>query len=188
MVKNNSPRVITQTRVLDLALVLSLLAVACIAAPIALVNAAAPVKVGSQFVIGATVNCALIFAAIRLNGKYKTAALICAPSICTMALAFLPGVTIYGIIMVPAIWIGNATLVLAFKFLNKKITFVPTAIIAIALKVSILFSIYLAIASFGVFPSPVAAALYTTMGVMQIITATLGATAAYGVIKLTKRI
>jgi len=188
MEKINCQKIAVKTRVLDIALISVLLLIGCIVAPIALLHITWSLPINSQYFIGPTVNCALVFAALRLHGKFKTATLICAPSVCTLGLAFLPGITtVYGLMMVPAIWAGNAALVLTFKTLTNKITYIPTAVVAIALKVSIIFTAFLVLRTNGAFPTKIATALYTTMGVTQIITATCGCIAAFVALGLTRK-
>jgi len=177
-----------RTEVLDIAIVGALLLVACLIVPLSLLGAPKTVTTNAQYFVGPTVNCARVFAAIRFRGKIKIATLICVPSVCTILLGLLPGATLYAVFMVPAIWLGNGALVLIFRALYraKRANYISTAGIAIAVKCAIIFGGYLLLRSFGAFPTPVAAVLFTTFGLMQIITATIGCALAYAAIKSVK--
>jgi len=175
-----------KTEVLDIALVSALLLVACIIVPLSLLGAPKTITANAQWFVGPSVNCALVYAAIRFHGRVKVATLICAPSICTMLLGLVPGASIYALMMIPAIWLGNGALVLIFRALYraKKANFISTATVAIAVKCALIFCGFLLLRSLGAFPTPVAIALFTTMGIMQIFTATIGCTVAYAAVKV----
>jgi|GEM_PF-720459 len=161
-----------------------------------------------QFFVGPAVNTALVLAAIKVRGHTKILSIVLLPSISSIVLGLWFAVgSQFMLYMIPAIWLGNMALVLAFKLLynrgiknsepkqlpkNSTLTakikyielrFMIASIIGIGAKVGVIFGIYAILRAFGVFPPPVASAMWTVMGVNQLITATIGCVIAYGVVK-----
>jgi hypothetical protein len=174
---------------IEVASVVAVILVCSLACPLLLVGSSGVVAQNSQFLIGSVVNCALIMAAVRFSGKIKIASIICLPSVTAGATFVLFAVgNVFGLYMIPAIWLGNLMLVLSFKYLyvHKKWNFVNVAVVAALCKVGLIFGGYNLLLLVGVIPmgSPVAAALFTVMGVNQLITATVGAVLAFGLIKI----
>jgi hypothetical protein len=169
-----------RTEVLDIALVTALLFAACIVVPLAVLGAPKSISANAQWFVGPAVNCALVYAALRFHGRVKIATLICAPSVCALAIGIICA-SPFALLMAPAIWLGNAALVLTFKKCGRS-TYAP--LFAIAAKCSIIFGGFLLLNAFGAFPNPVAAVLFTTMGIMQVFTATIGCALAYAAVKI----
>ncbi|MCL2756033.1 MAG: hypothetical protein FWE45_03220 [Firmicutes bacterium] len=163
-----------------------------------------------QFFVGPAVNAALVLAAIKVRGWVKVISLVMLPSISSIALGLWFAVGgLPMLYMVPAIWLGNTALVLAFKFIynqgikkqepaplykneptskklkHTELRYSIAAIIGIGAKVGIIFGVFIILRSFGVFPTPAATAMWTVMGINQLITATAGCIIAYGVVKTT---
>ena len=143
----------------------------------------------NQFIIGPAVNCALIFAGINFRGWLKTAVVIFLPSVLALTLGLLAFSSIYAMYMIPAIWLGNLSIVLLFKYLHvhKGINFALTAFIAVAVKAGLIFGGYNVLVQFALLPTKVAGMMYLAMGVYQIITAAVGCVLAYLIVKLAYR-
>ena len=179
--KNQVP---AKVEAIELALVLALLALAAIVIPLALQGSTGFLSQNSQFFLGPMVNCALIIAAVNFR-KLSTTVAIFAPSAFALAGGlFLTLGNIYALYMIPAIWLGNVTLVLCFKYLykHKKLHFATTASVAIVLKAAIIFAGFNIFVAVSLIPagSPAAIAMFSMMGIYQLITATMGACLAAG--------
>jgi len=156
------------------------------------------VIVNNQFLIGPAVNAALIVGAIKLRKFWSVLPIVFVPSVAAFSLNLLFAIgNQFMLLMIPAIWFGNMALVLAFWLIYKgternrdlngfKRTgiFILTSIIGVSLKVGIIFGSYLALVALELIPygSPVALAMWSVMGVNQLITATLGSIIAFGII------
>lgn len=177
------------TQVVPVAIILALIAVTSLILPIVLAGQTGFVAQNSQYIIGPAVNAALIYAALRIRGRVSIAAIICAPSVfaLTTGLLFAVG-NVYTLFMIPAIWLGNMALVLIFRNLHakRKVNYTLTSIIAISIKVALIFGSFTLLTAIGLIPagSAVAQAMTTVMGIMQLFTATAGCIIAYGVAKL----
>jgi len=100
--------------------------------------------------------------------------------------------------LVPFLWLGNMAIVFAFRTLAKQgvwgryapksasARFALASAIGIALKVSIIFGGFLTLRALGAFPAPVASQLFIMMGMVQILTATLGCAIAFAAVKLAR--
>ena len=90
--------------------------------------------------------------------------------------------------VVPMIWLVNLTLVLLFKYMfaHRRLPFVVTAVVAVGAKVAVIFCGYLFLVAVGVIASgsPMALALWSVLGVHQLITASAGCVLAYGIVKV----
>ncbi len=142
-----------------------------------------------QLVVGTIVNMSLILTALYTKGTIKTIAIATLPSMSTILGGVLfGGMTLYSKTMVPAIWIGNFAFVLLYKtlYVNKKLPYVASAIIAIILKVSIIYLGFTIMVNVMTVPEMVKQTLNTSMGLTQVITATSGSTVAFLVASYTK--
>jgi len=141
-----------------------------------------PFAFHQQIFVGATVNMLLVLAALNLRG-IKLLPVILFPSLGVIAGGYLfGGFTIYLVYTLPFIWLGNALIVLAFKYfrLHKKQNFVLTLGIGAAVKTALLFSAAFVLVYFAIIPP----AFLVAMGIFQLITALLGGTMAFAVQKI----
>ena len=132
-----------------------------------------------QIAVGIIVNAMLIVSALNLKG-HKLLPVIVLPSIAMLSRGMLFGpFTIYLLYLTPFIWIGNSIIVFSFKFLKLRLkkNYWLALIIGAILKSGFLFLAAFALYSLGIIPAVFLAA----MGVMQLVTALLGGTAAYAV-------
>jgi len=149
----------------------------------------------NQFIAGPAVNAALIVGAVRLSKLWGILPIVFLPSVSATVLNLFFAVgNQFMLMMIPAIWVGNLLLVLSFWIITNKeqgtrnrkqlIRFIVAAVIGIGLKVGVIFGTYFALVQFNAIPygSPVAIAMWTMMGVNQLITASIGAVIAFGVI------
>ena len=139
-----------------------------------------PIVLGHpQYVVGVVVNALLIIAALNLRG-YKLLPVILAPSLGALSAGLLFGkFTIFLLYLAPFIWIGNAILVFAFKWLKlgKKLNYIWTLIIGSGAKSLFLFGSAFLLFKIGVVP----VMFLTAMGIIQLLTALGGGVFAYGV-------
>lgn len=135
-----------------------------------------------QLVVGTIVNASLILTALYTKGTIKTIAIATLPSISTIVGGLLfATMTKYTQTMIPAIWIGNFAFILLYKtlFLTKKINYPITAVVAIAVKVAIIYLGFSLMINIMTVPDMVKTTLNTSMGVTQLITATCGSILAF---------
>lgn len=142
----------------------------------------------SQFVVGAIVNASLVIAGINLNGWKKVLSIVILPSISALLSGCILHISsIYTVYMIPAIWFGNFALVYLFKFLfvSKQINYIATSVCAVIAKVAIIFAGYHVLLLTNIIPqnSKVAQVLFTSMGLNQVITATMGCAIAFVLLK-----
>jgi hypothetical protein len=179
----NKRRIEVSGRAEVLELALALVAIVAVSLLLPLLS----IPINNQFIAGPVVNCALIVAGINFRGWIKTSAIIFAPSVAALIggliIAPLSTAMLY---MIPAIWLGNAVIVLAFKYLyaHRRVNFVLTAILAVGAKVAIIFAFFSIYVSSGIISGPPAVIMSTVMGINQLITATIGAVLAFGIIKV----
>ncbi len=98
--------------------------------------------------------------------------------------------SIYMCYMIPAIWVGNFAIVYLYKLLllEKKINYFFGSIVAIAVKVAVIFLGFTALNALSVFPNEkIVLTLQNAMGWTQLITATIGAIITYTVYIANKR-
>ena len=162
---------------------------AALALPLAFSNSSIFATQNNQFLIGPIVNCALIYAAINCTGWSKLLSVAFLPSICTIITGALFAMSsAYALYMIPAIWLGNFTLVFLYKYLfaYKKLNFALSSVIAIVAKVLVIASFFGILVAAGAIPASSTAAkvMWPAMSVYQLITATIGAMLAYGIIKI----
>lgn len=144
------------------------------------------VATNSQLIVGSIVNCALVVSAINLKGWKKILFVVTMPSVSTIASGYIFGpLSMPMIYMIPAIWAGNFTLILAFKYLmlNKKQNYFLAGLVGIIVKVAIIFGYFSVLNAFGVFPAKAVATLQKSMSLIQLITATVGTILALGIYK-----
>lgn len=144
------------------------------------------VATNSQLIVGSIVNCALVVSAINLKGWKKILFVVTMPSVSTIASGYIFGpLSMPMIYMIPAIWAGNFTLILAFKYLmlNKKQNYFLAGLVGIIVKVAIIFGYFSVLNAFGVFPAKAVATLQKSMSLIQLITATVGTILAFGIYK-----
>lgn len=130
-----------------------------------------------QIIIGTIVNMALIMTAINLKGWGKILGVVTMPSIATILGGYVFGTSsVFMVYMIPAIWIGNFILVYAFKLimLDKNKNYFLAGIVGIILKVLVIFTVFNVLNGFNIFPEKMIETLQTSMGLTQLITASLG--------------
>ena len=98
--------------------------------------------------------------------------------------------TLYSKTMIPAIWLGNFTFIFLYKFLfvNKKVNYPVSAIIAIVTKAAIIYLGFIIMTNVMTVPDMVKQTLNTAMGLTQLITATTGSVLASLVVLSTKKL
>ena len=137
-----------------------------------------------QLLVGSTVNCALVLAALNLKGA-RLLPVIILPSVGVFFAGLVFGsLTPALLYMIPFIWAGNALLVVCIKYfvLDKKSNRVAALGAAAIAKSVFLFLAAFALLTFGMVP----AAFLTAMGIFQLATALLGGSAAL-VLQMGKR-
>ena len=143
----------------------------------------------SQIVVGSIVNTALIMTGINMKGWKKILLVATLPSLSAIGSGYIFGnLTKVTIFMVPGIWLGNFALIMLMKYLyaSKGIKYSISAIISIVVKVAIIFGVLNIWMTFSVLPSEgtIANNLKNMMGLMQLITATIGAIISILIIKI----
>lgn len=143
----------------------------------------------SQIIVGSIVNVALIISAINISDWKKIVGIITMPSISTILSGYIFGsASVFMVYMIPAIWLGNFTLIYFFKFimLKKKQNYFLASILGIILKVIIIFSSFKLLNLFNIFPVKLVNNLQTAMGMTQLITASIGMILSFIVYKAEK--
>lgn len=143
----------------------------------------------SQIIVGSIVNTALIIAGLNLKGWKKLVLVATLPSLSAIGSGYIFGnLTKVTIFMIPGIWLGNFSLMILMKYLyaNKKINYALSAIISIIVKVAFIFGTLNIWMIASVLPNKgmVADTLRNSMGLTQVITATIGAVVSILIIKL----
>ena len=92
--------------------------------------------------------------------------------------------------MIPAIWLGNFALILAFKYimLTKEKNYFIAAIIGIVCKVAIIFGLFTILNIFNIFPEKLVSNLQKAMSLTQLFTAIIGCIIAFCINKATYNI
>lgn len=141
----------------------------------------------SQIIVGSIVNTALIITALNLKGWSKTVFVVTMPSVSTILSGYVfksasPLMTY----MIPAIWVGNFLLVFSYKYIValKEKNYFLGALVGIISKVIVIFGFFMILKAFGVFPEKVAVNLQKAMGLIQLITASIGSVIAFVIYKL----
>ena len=156
----------------------------------AIFGASSVITSNSQIIVGSIVNTALIVTAINVKGWKKIIAIITLPSISTILSGYVfKSASVYMAYMIPAIWIGNFAIVYLYKklLLKKNLNYFLTGIIAIVVKVAIIFGGFSLLNAFGVFPEKLVQNLQVAMGSTQAITATIGMLIAYTIYLSNKK-
>lgn len=140
----------------------------------------------SQYVVGTIVNTVLIIAGINVKGWKQIVALITLPSISAMGSGLIfKTASIYSVYMIPAIWLGNFTFVYLYRKLlvQKKINYILSSICAILVKAAIIYLGFRALTLATVIPSvgKIFTVLNISMGMNQIITASIAAVIGFGI-------
>jgi hypothetical protein len=141
----------------------------------------------SQIIVGSIVNTALIITALNLKGWSKTVFVVTMPSVSTILSGYVfksasPLMTY----MIPAIWVGNFLLVFSYKYIValKEKNYFLGALVGIISKVIVILGFFMILKAFGVFPEKVAVNLQKAMGLIQLITASIGSIIAFVIYKL----
>ena len=134
-----------------------------------------------QLIVGSIVNMMIIMAAFHLK-KFEALPLMIMPTIGVIAAAQLFGTfTIKLLYLMPFIWVGNFLLFAGVKklFVEKKMNYAIALPISIIMKTALLFGVAFVFVTIGTLPSM----FLTAMGIVQIITAAIGGTVAYGIMR-----
>lgn len=141
----------------------------------------------SQIIIGSTVNTALIMTAINLKGWGKTLGVITMPSIATILGGYVFGTSsTYLVYMIPAIWLGNFTLVYSYKFfmLAKEKNYFLAGVVGVIVKVLIIYGCFSILNVFNIFPEKIVSTIQVAMSTTQLITATIGVIISFVIYKI----
>lgn len=142
-----------------------------------------------QIIVGTIVNMSLILTALYTKGTVKTIAIVTLPSISTILGGLLfGGMTLYSKTMLPSIWIGNFAFILLYKilYINKKIQYPISAIIAVLVKVAIIYLGFTIMINTMTVPDMVKQTLNISMGITQLITGASGSILAFFIVAYTK--
>lgn len=156
----------------------------------AIFGANSVITANSQIIVGSIVNTALIITALNVKGWQKIIGVITLPSISTILSGYVfKTASFYMAYMIPAIWLGNFAIVYLYKklLLEKKWNYFLTGIVAIIVKVAIIFGGFSLLNAFGIFPAKLVQNLQIAMGTTQAITASIGMIIAYTVYFANKR-
>lgn len=155
----------------------------------AIFGANSVITTNSQLIVGSIVNTALVITALNLKGWTKTLFVVTMPSISTIMSGYVfKSASVYMVYMIPAIWLGNFALVMAFKYimLTKKKPYFLSAALGIVCKVAIIFGFFMILKAFNVFPEKLVTNLQTAMSLTQAITATIGCVIGFAIYMLEK--
>ena len=155
----------------------------------AIFGANSVITTNSQLIVGSIVNTALVVTALNLKGWTKTLFVVTMPSISTIMSGYVfKSASVYMVYMIPAIWLGNFALVMAFKYimLTKKKPYFLSAALGIVCKVAIIFGFFMILKAFNVFPEKLVTNLQTAMSLTQAITATIGCVIGFAIYMLEK--
>ncbi len=149
------------------------------------------IATNSQYVVGSIVNIALIFAGINLKGYKKIIGIITLPSISAICSGFIfKTASIYTVYMIPAIWLGNFALVYLYRkiYVEKKKNYILASISAILVKTAIIFFGFNLLTWVSIIPGQgkVFEALQLSMGMNQLVTATIAVVIVAGIIGAIK--
>ena len=140
----------------------------------------------SQIII---VNTLLIISALNLKGWKKILGVVTMPSISTIVGGYVfKTSSVYMVYMIPWIWLGNFALIYVYKLFifGKNRNYLVTSILSILIKVCIIFIGFNILKLFGIFPEKIINLLTVSMGIIQLVTASIGAIIAFGIYKLEK--
>lgn len=146
----------------------------------------------SQIIVGSIVNTALIITGLNLKGWRRLVLVATLPSLSAVGSGYVFGnLTKVTIFMIPGIWLGNFALIMLMKYFyaNKKTNYILSAAVSVIVKVAIIFSVLNIWMAASVLPNQgaVATTLRDTMGLTQLITATIGAIISIVIIKCKEK-
>lgn len=149
------------------------------------------IALNSQYVVGVIINTVLITVGLNVKGFKQIVGLITLPSVSAMCSGLIfKSASIYSVYMIPAIWIGNFSLVYIYKklLLDKKVNYILTSILAIAVKASIIYLGFRALSFVNIIPNvgKIFTMLNMSMGLNQVITASIAAVIGIGINKIYK--
>ncbi len=128
-----------------------------------------------QLIVGTIVNAALFTCALKVNDPKKIIALSVLPSISSMVTGLMfSGLTLYSKVMLPFIWAGNLALILCVKYFISRFKFIPSSIVAIIIKVGIIYGGFKLMSNMISFPPKVSTMFGTMFGINQVYTAVMG--------------
>lgn len=148
------------------------------------------ITTNSQLIVGSIVNTALVISALNLKGWTKIIFVITMPSISTILSGYVfKSASVYMVWMIPAIWLGNLALILAFKYIKiaKQKNYFLASIIGVISKVIIIFGFFTILNTLNIFPEKLVSNLQKAMSLTQLITAIIGCAIAFGIYKLESR-
>lgn len=142
----------------------------------------------SQYVVGTIVNTVLITVGLNVKGWRQIITLITLPSLSAINSGLIfKTANIYSVYMIPAIWIGNFTFIYLYRKLSVqgKINYILTSLIAILAKASIIYLGFRIFTFITIIPGTgkIFTALNFSMGINQIVTASLAAVIGFGISK-----
>ena len=152
----------------------------------AIFGKAAWITTNSQYVVGTIVNTVLIVAGINVKGWKQIVGLVTLPSISAIGGGLIfKTASIYTVYMIPAIWLGNFAFVYIYRKLSiqKEINYILTSIVAIAIKASIIYLCFRLFGLISIIPGDgkIFTALNASMGINQVITASIAAVIGFGI-------
>lgn len=141
------------------------------------------IVIHSQIIVGTIVNVALMTAAINIKGWKKLFGIITLPSISAILGGYVFATSsVYTVYMIPAIWLGNFSIIYLYKLLllNKKLNYFISGSISISVKVGIIFLGFNILNLAGIFPNEkIIETLKSAMGITQLITASIAMCITY---------
>lgn len=138
---------------------------------------------GPQLLTGSLVNTLLFIASDRRTNRNSLYILSLLPSLGALSNGLLFGkFTPYLVFFIPFIWIGNMVLILSFDRVRSRMTFPFAIIIPSLFKTAILFLSAQILVRTHFAPN----AFISSMGAVQLITALIGGTLAYVLIKIAR--
>ncbi len=145
----------------------------------------------SQYVVGSVVNTLLIIAGVNAKGWKKVLGIVTLPSISALFGGLvLKASSVYTMYMIPAIWIGNFAIIYLYRYLfvKKNLNYIVTSAIAIITKCAVIYAGFNLLVLVNIVPngSKVFTSLNIAMGMNQLVTATIGAVIAFGIIMTMK--
>lgn len=147
-----------------------------------------PIASNSQYVVGTIVNTVLITVGLNVKGWKQIVGLITLPSISAMSSGLIfKTANIYSVYMIPAIWLGNFAFIYLYRKLavQKNLNYILTSIISILTKASIIYLGFRIFTIATIIPNAgkIFTALNFSMGINQIITASIAAVIGFGISK-----
>ena len=159
----------------------------------AIFGATSVIASNSQYVVGSLVNTLLILAGVNTDGWKKIVGIVTLPSISALFGGLvLKTSSVYTLYMIPAIWVGNFAIIYLYRYLfvKKNLNYIVTSIIAIITKCAAIYAGFRLLVVANIIPgaSKVFTALNVAMGMNQLVTATIGAVIAFGIIMTMKKV